>query len=676
MNRNIVLTLVIGVFILLMVVYRDGATSGKLEFAYENTLYPLNEEQEAWIDQKEKLVIGVTDDSSPLFKWDAAGNPEGLLKDYMDIIQEGYQIPIQYVPVFISEIGDKLKKGEIDGAICMQDSMLEGTAKFTMPIVKTKGVLWVEKQIISPENSQGKNLQILLVKGGPSHKVLRKELPYAQFILAESMEEVIGRIQSGEGNGFAGSEIAIYHFMGKEYLETHWQRATGFTYEKNHLLAVKADNEVLYEILNNAIYHMDNDKIISGLQGKWLGLSYSLQSENRLEGAGILILIVFTAVLCVFAIFYQTNKSLYDELQQRMELLIESQNEMRTTFDGVTYYLAEVNREGAVVSINKAFSQYLHIKRHKASGLQLIQLFTMEDREKEKLSRLILETFRNEGEMSDVISVGKEILEVHTFLIKDNKEKIQKILVMIVDVTAARSAERQMLQDNKMIAVGQLAAGVAHEIRNPLGLIRNYCYVLKEIDYSDYITRDEAIEVIEKSVNKSSRIIENLLNFSRMSTNKKELVNLNMHISAIIDLQKNLLAQQKIDLNYEYSGSNEVEINVEALEIIMVNLISNGADAIADRGRVMVECVEDGQNIIIKVTDTGEGIAPEIMDEIYNPFFTTKMKREGNGLGLYIVYNEVLKMGGEIQVESKVGEGTTFFLKIPIEKRENDNVNE
>ena len=237
----------------------------------------------------------------------------------------------------------------------------------------------------------------------------------------------------------------------------------------------------------------------------------------------------------------------------------------------------------------------------------------------------------------------------------------------MADVTEARNTERQMLQNHKMIAVGQLAAGVAHEIRNPLGLIRNYCYVLKEIDYRDYITRDEAIDVIERSVDKSSRIIANLLNFSRLSTNKKEIVNLQVHISATVDLQRSFLKQRMIDLYYEYNGKSTVLINIESVEIILINLITNAADAITDQGKIKVFCSNDGQAVQLIVNDNGGGISPEVMDEIYNPFFTTKKKREGNGLGLYIVYNEVQKMGGDIKAESEVGKGTTFYIKIPIE---------
>ncbi|MDF3001181.1 MAG: multi-sensor signal transduction histidine kinase [Bacillota bacterium] len=665
MNRNLAYGAVIGILILIMGIYNVLNAGGKAERGEADTLYALNPVQKQWLLEKKELVIGVSDDSVPLISLDGNGSWEGLLKEYLDRISNGYDIPIQYQQIPVKELKNALVDGRIDAAVTVRDNTADQSLEYTMPIVKAKGILLIRKETAA-EKSQT-DLKVLLVEGSAAHYAMKRELPAENLLLCGSIAEAVNRADLGEGDALAGSESALTFYLGRSALDSSWERATGYVYEQNECLAVKKGNSVLYDILNHAVYHADNEKLISELQGKWTGVSYPLYVENKLEGLGIIILIIFTSVLCVFFLFYQSNKSLYEELQQRMELLVESQNEMQTTFDGVTYYLAELNRDGTVISINKALSQYLGMKRHKAVDLPLEVLLNLEQNENDKLAAIVAETFRDEEEKDDEILVGAKIFEIHTFLIKNNKEQVQKILIMMVDVTEARSNERQLMQNHKMIAVGQLAAGVAHEIRNPLGLIRNYCYVLKEIDYRDYITRDDAIAVIEKSVDKSSRIIENLLNFSRLSTNKKEAVNLQVHINAILDLQRSLLVQRKISLCYEYSGDHMAMVNVEALELVLINLITNAVDAISDEGEIKVLCQRDSASVHLSVSDNGSGIPPELMDEIYNPFFTTKKKREGNGLGLYIVYNEVQKMDGEIKAKSEVGEGTTFYIRIPIE---------
>lgn len=665
MNRNIAYGAAIAILILLMMTYNILNASGKPEWGNEEKLYGLNPVQTQWLREKKELVIGVSDDSAPLISLDASGSAEGLLKEYLDRISSGYDIPIQYQLLPVKELKNTLVDGRIDAAVTVRVNTADQSLEYTMPMVKTKGILLVRKEIASERNHA--DLKVLMAEGSAAHYALKRELPAENLLMCGSIEEAAARAAQGEGDALAGSETALTFYLGRAALDSSWERVTGYIYEQNECLAVKKGNSVLYDILNHAVYHADNEKVISELQGKWTGISYPLYVENKLEGLGIIIIIIFTSVLCVFFLFYQSNKSLYEELQQRMELLVESQNEMQTTFDGVTYYLAELNRDGTIISINKALSQYLRMKRHKAAGLLLEVLLNLERNENEKLAAIVAETFRDEEEKDDEILVGAKIFEIHTFLIKNNKEQVQKILIMMVDVTEARSNERQLMQNHKMIAVGQLAAGVAHEIRNPLGLIRNYCYVLKEIDYRDYITRDDAIAVIEKSVDKSSRIIENLLNFSRLSTNKKERVNLQSHISAILDLQRSLLVHSKTSLCYEYFGDHMAMVNVEALELVLINLITNAVDAISDEGEIKVLCHRDSASVQLTVSDNGGGIPPELMDEIYNPFFTTKKKREGNGLGLYIVYNEVQKMGGKIKAESEVGKGTTFFIRIPIE---------
>ncbi|HZK02293.1 MAG TPA: transporter substrate-binding domain-containing protein, partial [Anaerovoracaceae bacterium] len=520
MNKRAPLILLIVISILLAFTYRFLSSSGKISDPKDEKLYPLTQDQVEWLAKKKELIIAFSDDSSPFITLTPKGGAEGILVDYIGLISSGYDIDVKYISILENDAGQVLNDGIADAALLRHSTELEKDVIFTMPLIKAKGILMFSNDL-SLDNSNGGKGYIVSVSGkDPSIDYLHKKFPQMTLLPAKDTEGAVDLLKSGKANSIAGSEAALNYFLDRNYVADNLIKAEGYTFEKNYCLGLAKKNDELYGILNNAIYHMDSVHTITSLQSKWMGVSYTLYRENIIAKIGVIALILLASVLGVFIVFYQSNKSLYEELQQRMELLIESQNEMQTTFDGVSYYLVEVNREGRIIDINKALSQYLKIRRSDAIGLRFTDTFGANSEVTDKLSELIEETFSKDAGRNLEFLVGKGIFEAHSFTVKDTRRKIRKVLLMIEDVTDQRSAERQMLQDNKMIAIGQLAAGVAHEIRNPLGLIRNYCYVLKNIDHDDDETRNEAIKVIEKSVDKSGKIIENLLEFSRITTNK------------------------------------------------------------------------------------------------------------------------------------------------------------
>jgi len=215
-----------------------------------------------------------------------------------------------------------------------------------------------------------------------------------------------------------------------------------------------------------------------------------------------------------------------------------------------------------------------------------------------------------------------------------------------------------------MIAVGQLASGVAHEIRNPLGLIRNYCYVLKTTD--DINMRNKAISIIEKSVERSGNIITNLLDFSRQSDMNIEEVMIREHINSVLNINEGLLKKKNIKIDFKKDNDFKVKLCVESFDMIFINLISNAVDAIKNRGIITIKLRKAEESFFLKFEDTGCGMDEDTIKNAFNPFFTTKKGKEGNGLGLYIVYNEIGKMNGTVEIESEIGEGTEFNIRLPI----------
>lgn len=226
-------------------------------------------------------------------------------------------------------------------------------------------------------------------------------------------------------------------------------------------------------------------------------------------------------------------------------------------------------------------------------------------------------------------------------------------------------AEKQMMQSRKMAAVGQLAAGVAHEIRTPLGIIRNTGYILKRKWNEEESLKQ--LEIIDQCLSRANGIIDNLLNFSRISDDCLEKVDLEAFIRDLWQLNEKAWETQGISFLLICDAPVHVEIYVEGLKHVLLNLFSNALDAMPEGGvlEVQVMAKTDDNPCMLIIKDSGMGMSEETLDQLYDPFFTRKPLGKGTGLGLYIVYNEIQKMGADLSVESELGRGSQFIIVLP-----------
>ena len=223
-----------------------------------------------------------------------------------------------------------------------------------------------------------------------------------------------------------------------------------------------------------------------------------------------------------------------------------------------------------------------------------------------------------------------------------------------------------------MIAVGELSAGLAHEIRNPLGLIKSYIYVIRK-KLSDSVGL-HAVQVIDDSVDRINNLIENLLGFSRLSREKTEVVNVEELIWSMVMLEHKRMEKSGIDIHVDMDlpAGSELPVNGDVLKLTIVNLFNNSIDALADIPRekkeIRIGVREREERLMIDFADNGSGISRENLEAVFNPFFTTK--ETGTGLGLYILNSEIQGIHGTITAESTEGEGTCFHVTLPIEREE------
>jgi len=246
-------------------------------------------------------------------------------------------------------------------------------------------------------------------------------------------------------------------------------------------------------------------------------------------------------------------------------------------------------------------------------------------------------------------------------------------LVIMDDITERIELENQLSQADKMSSIGLLAAGVAHEVNTPLAVISSYTQMLTKQLQGDP-QKSGLLDKITRQTFRASEIVNNLLNFSRTSGTEFTNVDINKVITDTLALLEHQFKTAKVevisDLN---SGISPIEGNPGRLQQVFLNLFLNAKDAMVGGGKLKV-ATSNGDFVSVRVSDTGSGIAPEHIQRIYDPFFTTKMapkegQNRGTGLGLSVTYGIIQEHAGKIRVDSEPGVGTTFALDFPLSRK-------
>jgi two-component system NtrC family sensor kinase len=221
---------------------------------------------------------------------------------------------------------------------------------------------------------------------------------------------------------------------------------------------------------------------------------------------------------------------------------------------------------------------------------------------------------------------------------------------------------QQAYYSEKMASLGQLTAGIAHEINNPLGGLLNCVKTLQE-EPENLELHSRYIPLLEKGLKRIEHIMRQLLNFGRKAPLTFSRVNIDEIVRECFELLEYKLKNITLVLDLNLSG--KYCIDIEALRQIIINTALNAIQAMPEGGSLTVTTKETYTRLVITVQDTGTGIAPEIRKKIFDPFFTTKEVGEGTGLGLAVTYSIVQQMGGTIEVESELGTGTVFTITLP-----------
>ncbi|MBT6338116.1 MAG: PAS domain S-box protein [Desulfobacula sp.] len=380
-----------------------------------------------------------------------------------------------------------------------------------------------------------------------------------------------------------------------------------------------------------------------------------------------------------FPKFKKNGRDLYQEnlsdLKSAERFLDEQKTLLQTILDAIPDFISLQDNKGRYVSVNRAFCEILNKTKKEIVGKTNADLFQKAHAQKYSIEdRTVLETKIPLVKENRVKSLnGSKWLHVVKIPVLETKKKVTGLVCSGRDITEFKRVQEQLTHAQKMESVGRLAAGVAHEINTPLGIILGYAQLLLEdVEKDGQVYEDVA--TIAKQTKNCSKIVADLLNFSRSSQKDITTFNIIEAMEEILHMVEHTFSMNHVIVKHEYDKDPLLMIgDKEKLKQVFINLLNNAFDSIKENGSIIVNTNpgETLDEIKISISDTGCGISKDNIKKIFEPFYTTKGPDQGTGLGLSVTFGIIKEHKGTIKAYSppltgnKKNRGTQFIIELP-----------
>lgn len=422
---------------------------------------------------------------------------------------------------------------------------------------------------------------------------------------------------------------------------------------------------------------------------------------------GVLKEILWTKPDTIRLLAYHTFELFWKAIRVQERNLRERKEEVETILNGIQDLIVVITPDKEIVDVNEGFLIKMGFTREEVIGKKCVEVYergnppclsddlscplnqVVRNRQPDirVLNRLnrngeqryfevaIYPIWEEDGKISKFIEISRDITER-----KKEEEEITHRLEQMVEerTTQLKETHAQLIHQDKMASLGKLSASVVHEINNPNAGILNLTMLMKRIikeggpvDEKEIESFNRYLDLIESETRRISRIVSNLLSFSRQSRIEMKPLNLNQLVDKVLLLNSNLLKLNDITID-KALDPNLPEINgsEDQLQQVCMNCVSNAVEAMESdgNGTLSIETgyLAAGDQVKIVFTDTGVGIDKKSISDLFEPFYTTKKKGKGVGLGLSVVYGIIQEHKGSIVVDSKPGKGARFTIKLPV----------
>lgn len=404
-------------------------------------------------------------------------------------------------------------------------------------------------------------------------------------------------------------------------------------------------------------FNIEDDIILTRV-----GLSLDKIEQLKQKSSSRLILIaILILVLVIIILSYLLTR---EKLQNLKAEHTKVQANLKLILDNIADGVIALDDSLQIFAFNDAAATSLNIEHSQTIGKNYLEFFNNDIFNVKK----VIENKApfSEEKLKFVTNNSNVKYFAYSTNILMNEAKIDAIIILLRDISEQVKAQQQMELKEKQIAIGQLASGIAHEIRNPLNAINIIIqrFQMEFVAKEDNDEFQKMLVTLRSEISRINEIIEQFLNFARppkldiQQTNLSELIEETIYLMQIQAKQNNIILEKIVEPNLI------AYLDRSKIKQVLINLIKNAIEAIDESGKITIEAKLKQNNIIIKISDTGKGISDNIKNKIFSLYFTTK--KTGTGLGLSIVHQIISEHNGEIECNSIEGIGTTFEITLPL----------
>ncbi|SHJ71831.1 two-component system sensor histidine kinase NtrB [Tepidibacter formicigenes] len=378
-------------------------------------------------------------------------------------------------------------------------------------------------------------------------------------------------------------------------------------------------------------------------------------------------IIMFVVIGIITGFLAESDFKRKKMLQIQIKKLTDLENFTQNILDSITNGLIAVDKNLKIKSINKDGREIFNLDEYFIEK-EIDTLFA----DYEKLEGMLIEVIEGNKKMLNIEtrcnSKNNKYLDVKllAYPLKNITGKIDGLVLVIEDISEIKKLESQVRRADKLSAVGELASGVAHEIRNPLGIIKTISQTIKEDIKDNNIEEEEineGLDIIIHEIDRANSVIKGLLDFAKPSVYQIKTQSINKLIKNIVLITNKYAQQHNVEINYTFEEDKNILIDGEKLKQAFINIIFNCIHAMPKGGKLNINLSKENSWVKISFEDEGIGIPRDKLEKIFEPFYTTK--DTGTGLGLSITHRIIEEHNGYIKVESEIGIGTKLHIYLP-----------